>query len=124
VATGRLHVFLHDLHTEFKERYPYKGQMSKRVRELIQLDLEDGIMILDKEILALIDKGDYDGAVTAMLPGLKKFRETRLAEGQRKMAAKRKKASDKGKKKGGVKTEEESKAAQALEELMKGYTGG
>ena len=78
-------------------------------------------MILNKDILAAVDKGDYQKAVDLMLPGLQKFRETRLAEGQRKMAAKRKAASDKGKKRGGVKTEEEKVAAAALENLMAGF---
>ena len=117
----RLHVFLNELHRPFKDLYPAKGQMSGRIRELVAADLEGAIMILDKTVLELIELGDFEKAVELLLPALHKFREKRLADGQKKLIQKLKKGEDLGKKKGGVETQEAKAAQTLLAELMKNF---
>jgi hypothetical protein len=95
--------------------------MSNVTRFLIDAYLEESLMILSKEVLDVIDKGDFNEAVELLLPGLQKLREDRLQAGETKKAAKRKSAAAKGRKKAGIKSEKEKQADKMLETLMGGF---
>ena len=116
---GRLHVHLYELKEPFREKCG--SQMSDITRYLINAYVEESLMILSKEVLDVIDKGNFNDAVELLLPGLQKLREDRLQAGERKTKAKKKSGAEKGKKKAGVKTEEEKSADKMLETLMGGF---
>ncbi|MHA2085775.1 MAG: hypothetical protein ACXABD_18685 [Candidatus Thorarchaeota archaeon] len=118
---GRLHVHLYELKEPFKEKTGGHPHISNVTRYLINAYLEESLMILSKEVLDVIDKGDFNAAVELMLPGLQKLREERLQAGERKKAAKKKSAAARGKKKAGIKTEKEKQADKMLETLMGGF---
>lgn len=121
MSEGRLHVHLgEDLKQQFKARCAFKD-LSNYTRYLIRAFVEDRCMILSKEVLEIIDKGDFQEAVDLLLPGLQQLREERMQAGKKRRAAKKKAASDKGRKKGGVKTPEEIAAQEAYKKYMEGF---
>jgi len=117
---GRLHVHLQDLKEPFKARCGH-GDISGRIRDLVRAYLEERIMILSDEVLAVIDKGDHDAAVELMLPGLQKLREERLQDGQKKTKARKDRKAASGQKKGGVKAEKQKAVDGMYNQLMEGY---
>lgn len=116
---GRLHVELYELKDEFKARCAH-GDMTGYTRYLIQCFLENRIMILDKEVLEVIDRGDFDEAVNLILPGLSQLREARLRSGQVQKAVRKKAAVRKGKASAGVKSDEQRKAEAFFDKMTKG----
>jgi hypothetical protein len=121
MTLGRLHVHLHELKEQLKEKHPVPGDLSNYIRFIVRAYVEDRYMILSEEILEVIDKGDFEAAVELMLPGLQKLREERMQEGQKKVAAKKASAAKKGRRKGGVKKKEDKMVESMYSNLMEGF---
>jgi hypothetical protein len=118
---GRLHVHLRELKDQLQERHPHYGELASITRELVSAYVQERLMILSEEILAVIDRGDFNEAVDLMLPGLQKLREQRLQVSNKATATRSKKKEDAGKKKAGIKTKEEKLVKDMYQQLMGGF---
>ncbi len=118
---GRLHVHLRELKTALVDRHPEHGEITRVVRETLTAHLERRIMILSDEVLEVIDKGDFNKAVELLLPGLQKLREERLNTSQEAGKTRRKRKEAKGKKKAGVKTQQERQVESLYTKMMENF---